>query len=137
MIRNFLIARDDRGAAAVEFALAIPVLVMMIWGIFQISIVLQARAGIEQALGQGARYATIYDTTTSKRPTNSQISAKIVASKFGLRNGTWHTPVIDTTNEAASGYITISVQYDLPTDFLLFNGPTIALTESKRVYTQS
>lgn len=137
MIRSLLIARNEKGAAAVEFALAIPVLVMIMWGIFQIAIVLQARAGIEQALGQGARYATIYDTTTNKRPTNSQISAKIVAAKFGLRNGTWHTPVIDTSNESASGYITISVQYDLPTDFLLISGPTIALTESKRVYIQS
>jgi Flp pilus assembly protein TadG len=128
--------RDIRGSAAVEFAVSVPVLIVMIWGIFQVAMVLQAQAGVEQALGEGARYATIFNTTTNARPTNTQISSKIVNSKFGIRNGTWHTPTIDTTNEAASGYIVINVQYDVPTNFLIFSGPTISLSESKRVYIQ-
>ena len=128
--------RDIRGSAAVEFAVAVPVLIVIIWGIFQVAMVLQAQAGIQQALGEGARLATIFDTTTNARPTNTQISNKIVNAKFGIRNGTWHTPAIDTTNEAGSGYIDISVQYDVPTDFLLFTGPSITLSESKRVYIQ-
>lgn len=127
---------DIRGSAAVEFAVSVPVLIVMIWGIFQIAMVLQAQAGVQQALGEGARLATIFDTTTNARPTNTQISNKIVNAKFGIRNGTWHTPSIDTTNEAAGGYINISVQYDVPTNFLVFSGPTITLSESKRVYVQ-
>jgi Flp pilus assembly protein TadG len=129
--------RDEKGAAAIEFAIAVPVLILIIWGIFQIAIVLQARAGVQQALGEGARYATIYDTTTNSRPTDSQISAKITSAKFGIRDGTWHTPVIDDSNESSGGYITISVEYDLSTDFLFFQGPDVTLTESKRVYTQT
>jgi Flp pilus assembly protein TadG len=130
------LVRDIRGSAAVEFAVSVPVLIVMIWGIFQVAMVLQAQAGVEQALGEGARYATIFNTTTNARPTNTQISNKIVNAKFGIRNGTWHTPTIDTTNEAASGYIVINVQYDVPTNFLIFSGPTISLSESKRVYIQ-
>jgi len=129
--------RNDRGSAAIEFAVAVPVLIVMIWGIFQVAIVLQARAGVQQALGEGARLATIYDTTTNARPTDTEISDKIVAAKFGIRNGTWHTPTIDTTNETTDGYIDISVQYDVPTDFLIFAGPEITLSQSKRVYVQS
>lgn len=128
--------RDVRGSAAVEFALSVPVLIVMIWGIFQIAMVLQAQAGVQQALGEGARLATIFDTTTNARPTNTQISNKIVNAKFGIRNGTWHTPSINTTNEASGGYIVISVQYDVPTNFLVFSGPTITLSDSKRVYVQ-
>lgn len=128
--------RDIRGSAAVEFAVSVPVLIVLIWGIFQVAMVLQAQAGVQQALGEGARLATIFDTTTNARPTNTQISNKIVNAKFGIRNGTWHTPSIDTTNEAASGYILISVQYDVPTNFLIFSGPVITLSESKRVYIQ-
>ena len=128
--------RDIRGSAAVEFALSVPVLIVMIWGIFQIAMVLQAQAGVQQALGEGARLATIFDTTTNARPTNTQISNKIVNAKFGIRNGTWHTPSINTTNEASGGYIVISVQYDVPTNFLVFSGPTITLSDSKRVYVQ-
>jgi Flp pilus assembly protein TadG len=112
------------------------VLILMIWGIFQIAMVLQAQAGVEQALGEGARYATIFNPATNARPTNTQISNKIVNAKFGIRNGTWHTPSINTTNEAAGGYIVIGVQYDVPTNFLVFPGPTITLSKSKRVYIQ-
>ena len=131
------LVRDVRGSAAVEFAVSVPVLIVMIWGIFQIALVLQAQAGVQQALGEGARLATIFNTTTNARPTNTQISNKIVSSKFGIRNGTWHTPAIDTTNEASNGYIVITVQYDVPTDFLIFSGPSITLSESKRVFTQT
>jgi len=136
MMRVRKLFNDVRGSAAVEFAVAVPVLIVMIWGIFQVAMVLQAQAGIQQALGEGARLATIFDTTTNARPTNTQISNKIVNAKFGMRNGTWHTPTIDTTNEAGSGYIVINVQYDVPTNFLVFSGPTITLSESKRVYIQ-
>jgi Flp pilus assembly protein TadG len=129
--------RDESGAAAIEFAIAVPVLIMMIWGIFQVAMVLQANAGVQQALGQGARYATIFNTTTNSRPTDDQISSRITAAKFGIRNGTWHTPVIDDSNEASDGYIDISVEYDVPTDFLLFDGPHVTLAHSKRVYTQT
>ena len=129
--------RDIRGSAAVEFAVSVPILIVLIWGIFQVAMVLQAQAGVQQALGEGARLATIFDTTTNARPTNTQISSKIVNAKFGIRNGTWHTPAIDTTNESSGGYIVISVQYDVPTNFLIFSGPTITLSESKRVYIQT
>ena len=129
--------RDDRGSAAIEFAIAVPVLIMMIWGMFQISILLESNAGVEQALGEGARYATIYDTTTNARPTNAQISTKITGAKFGTGAGTWQTPVIDTANEAADHYITINVEYDVPTDFLFFRGPNVTIAKSKRVYIQT
>lgn len=128
--------RDERGSAAIEFAIAVPVLIFMIWGMFQISILLEANAGVEQALGEGARYATIFDTTTNARPTNDQISAKITGAKFGTGAGDWQDPEINTDNEA-DGYITINVEYDVPTDFLFFDGPNVAITKSKRVYIQT
>lgn len=128
---------DERGSAAIEFAIAVPVLVMMIWGMFQVSIILEANAGVDQALGEGARYATIFDTTTNARPTDEQIADKITATKFGIRNGDWQDPEINTDNETSDGYITINVEYDLPTDFLFFQGPDISIVKSKRVYTQT
>jgi len=104
-MRRPSLMHDIRGSAAVEFAVSVPVLIFMIWGIFQVAMVLQAQAGIQQAMGEGARLATIFDTTTNARPTNAQISSKIVNAKFGIRNGTWHTPSIDTT----IGYVLLFV----------------------------
>lgn len=120
--------RDESGAAAVEFALAVPVLITLIWGILQVSLLFQANAGMQQALGQAARYATIYPT-----PSTDDISDKITSAKFGVGNGTWDTPVIDTSH-ASDGYYTISVSYDQPTDFLFFAGPNVTLSASKKVY---
>lgn len=119
------------GSAAVEFAVAVPVLAMMVWGIFQVGVLYEANAGMQHALGEGARYTTIWPT-----PTDTQIQTKITSAKFGLGNGTWDTPVIDNANSAAAngGYKLITVTYHQPTDFLLIAGPTVDLSASKRVY---
>ena len=129
--------RDEQGSTAIEFAIAIPVLISMIWGMFQVSLLLQSNAGVEQALGEGARYATIFNVATGARPTNDQISNKITGAKFGTGLGTWQNPVINTDHEASDGYITISVQYNVATNFLFFAGPNVTIAKSKRVYIQT
>jgi Flp pilus assembly protein TadG len=118
---------DSEGAAAIEFAIAVPVLTVMIWGMFQIGLIFQANAGMQHSLGEAARYATIFPT-----PTDTQLQNRITARKFGLGNGTWGTPTIAT--DAAAGTKTITVTYSQPTDFLLFSGPTVTMTKSKVVY---
>lgn len=118
---------DRMGSAAVEFAIAVPVLVTMIWGIFQTALLYEANAGMRHALGEGARYATIWQP-----PTDEQIQAKITSAKFGVGNGTWDTPVI--TTDATANTKTITVSYHQPTDFLLFSGPTVNMTATKTVY---
>lgn len=120
------LSQDSSGSASIEFAVGVPILIALIWGIFQISLLFQAGAGVQNALGQAARYATIYPT-----PTDTQIKALIQSSKFGVAHGTWSTPTIITD---ASGYKVITVSYSQPTDFLFFQGPTVTLTKSKRVY---
>jgi Flp pilus assembly protein TadG len=132
-LRPIRIARDSRGSSAVEFALAVPVLVSMIWGVFQIALVLEANAGMQNALGQAARYSTIYRVDTSDhRPTDTEIGNYITNNKFGLSRGTWGTPSIET--DATAGTKTITVTYTQPLDFLLFQGPSVTLTKSKVVY---
>jgi Flp pilus assembly protein TadG len=113
----------------IEFAIAVPVLVLMMWGIFQVGMVFQANAGMQNALGEAARYATIFPT-----PSDTAIQAKITGHKFGLR-GTWATPTIATNTTTKSKLITVS--YSQPLDFLMFPGPTVTLTKSKRVYYSS
>jgi hypothetical protein len=122
---------SSRCAAAIEFAIAIPTLMSMIWGMFQIGLIFQANAGMQHALGEAARYATIYPT-----PTDTQIQSMITSHKFGLGNGTWTAPAIDNTYiAAASGaYKGITVSYSQPTDFLFFSGPTVTITKSKTIY---
>lgn len=127
MKRLIQLLSDRRGSAAIEFVVAIPILVLMIWGIFQIGILYQANAGMQHALGEGARLATVWPTRS-----DAEIQSKITSAKFGLANGTWGTPQITTDTTAKTK--TISVTYSQPTDFLFFQGPTVTLSASKVVY---
>ncbi len=131
--------RDQAGAAAIEFALAVPVLVVMIYGIFQIGIAFQASAGMQHALGEGARLATICQNPTADGicgvATEAQIKAKINAKVFGTGVGTFSDPTVTTPlSTDCTSCRDMSVTFTMPTSFLLFPGPTINLTRSKRVY---
>lgn len=118
--------RDDRGAAMVEFAMSVPVLITFIWGIFQLSLVFEADAGMQHALGEAARLATIYPT-----PTDDSIKSRITEKKFGVQNGTWAEPSIVDNGDGSK---TISVTYSQPLDFLFFEGPDVSLTRTKKVF---
>ena len=131
------ISRDDRGAAAVEMAFALPILVVMLWAFVQLAQVYRAVAGIQQALGEGARYATLClnpGATGCVAPTSDQIKTKINASVYGIGPGTFtvNDPVPGTSGTAS--YYDLTVSYSQPTNLLLFPGPTMSLSRSKRVW---
>ena len=65
MTLHHLLRRCQRGAAVIEFALTVPILVLIIYGIFQVGLLFQANAGMQHALGEGARYATLCMPTST------------------------------------------------------------------------
>jgi hypothetical protein len=119
------ILRNDRGAAAIEMAFAVPVLALFLYGIFEIGVIFQANAGMQHALGEGARYATIYPA-----PTNAQIKQRIDDKVFGVGIGDFEAE--DVVNGA--NYKDLSVTFSMPTFFLFFHGPDVNITRTKRVY---
>lgn len=125
MIRFTRLKRNERGAAAIEFAIAVPVLVLFIYGIFRLGLLFQANAGMQHALGEGARYATIYPT-----PSNSQIQTRMNDKLFGNGYGAFTV----AAPADGTGFKTLSVSYTTPMDFLLVPGPTVTMTRSKKVY---
>lgn len=130
--------KNENGAAVVEFALSLPVLVTLIYGIFEFSQLYWANAGIQHALGEGARYATlcIPDTSSSTgcdNPSDTNIVAIENAKLFGPDSGTFNVQ----TPTTSSGYKTLTITYTRTMNFLFFTGPTITLTRSKQVYTVS
>jgi Flp pilus assembly protein TadG len=52
-------AREERGAAAVEFALVLPILIVIVFGIINFGIVLAQKASIAGAVRTGARYGSV------------------------------------------------------------------------------
>jgi len=127
-----LLRRCQRGAAAIEFAIAVPILIVFIYGIFQVGLLYEANAGMQHALGEGARQASLYDSSTTDHvPTDTSIKAKMNAKLFGTNDGTF--TVSDPVN--GTGYKTLTISYTRQMNFLFMPGPNVTLTRSKKVYT--
>lgn len=136
MFRRRLI-NNQQGAAAIEMAFALPVLIVMLWAFVQLAEIYRALAGIQQALGQGARYATLClspSVTGCSVPTASNIKTQIQNSVYGVGPGTFSvtTPVL--ANSGNAQYYDLTVSYTQSTSLLLFPGPTITVSRSKRVW---
>ena len=134
---RFNLSRDDRGAAAVEMAFALPVLVVMLYAFVQLAEVYRAVAGMQQALGEGARYATLCLSQSASgctAPTAAQVKTKINSSVYGIGPGTFTVadPTLGTSGTAS--YYDLTVSYSQPTNLLIFPGPTMSLSRSKRVW---
>jgi Flp pilus assembly protein TadG len=56
---------DERGAAAVEFAMILPLLIVLVFGIVQFSIAYNRQQGLHAAAREGARVASLPNTTQS------------------------------------------------------------------------
>jgi len=123
------IVRDRRGAAVIEMAFALPALVVMIWAIVQLGLVFRAMSGIQHALGEGARLATLYP-----QPDNDAIEAKIEEAVYGIGPGTFTIEDPVPGEADGSGYLDLEVTYTQATDLLLIPGPTITVSRSKRVW---
>jgi len=144
MLRRYL-KSDDQGAATVEMAFALPVLVIMLYAFVQLAEVYRAVAGMQQALGEGARFATLCysqsatgcaapDPGTGTSPAANTIKAKIYTSVYGIGPGTF---TVDDPVSGTSGtgkYYDLTVTYSQPTNLIMFHGPTMSLTRKKRVW---
>jgi len=123
--------RDVRGAAVIEMAIALPVLILFVYGIFQVGIAFQASAGMQNALGEGARYATLFPVKS-----DDQIRDRINERVFGTAIGTFSPPSVTTPDSSVCTKCRLlSVTFTMTPNFLFFTGPPITLTREKRVYT--
>ena len=82
------IRRNEQGAAVIEMAFALPVLIVLMWMIVQLGLVFRAMSGIQHGLGEGARMATIYSSKTiATRKT--EIKARITNAVYGIGPGSF------------------------------------------------
>lgn len=56
---------DQRGAAAVEFAIVLPLLILLVFGIVQFSILYNRKQGLHAAAREGARLASLPQKTVA------------------------------------------------------------------------
>lgn len=121
--------KDESGVAVIEMAFALPVLIMLIWIVVQLGLVFRAMSGIQHALGEGARAATLWPV-----PTDSTIQAKMNAAVYGIKPGTFTIPTPTAGTADGSNYLDLKVTYTQKTDLIFIPGPTITVSRSKRVW---
>ena len=135
-MRQFLsrLRQSTKGVAAIEFAMAVPVLVVLIVGAVQLGVLFFANAGLNNALDEGARYATIYDTTTGTHPTTSQITNYITSHEYGLTSANVGGPTYATGTSNGANYLEITLTYRVPLNFILIRVPPVTLSKTRRAY---
>jgi hypothetical protein len=131
----------------VEFAFAFPVLVILIYCIAQLGMVYRAVSGMQHALGEGARLATLcvnISSTSCNSPSDDDIAERMEEAVYGVGPGTFTyavTPIDDpltpTVDESDAGWRDLEVTYTQETSLLLAPGPTIVVTRNKRAWVAS
>ena len=105
-------ARDD-GQAAVEFAMALPVIVVVMLAIVQVAVAMRDEIAVELATREGARAAVV---------TTDVVGAANTAARRAV-----DLP-IDVTAASHGGLVTVTVTYTDPTDIAVigrFIGPIV------------
>ena len=129
MKRAFRILRDPSGATLIEFAFALPVLILFIWMLYQFALVFRANSGIQHSLGEGARMATLWPT-----PDYNDVKAKMQEAVYGIGPGDFDITTPQEGEEDGATYLDLEVTYTQGTNMLLFPGPDIEITKTKRVW---
>ena len=129
MKRLIRICRDIRGAAVIEMAFALPAMIVMMWMVVQLGLVFRAMSGIQHALGEGARFATLFP-----QPENDAIHDKIEDAVYGIGPGTFNIAEPEVGVEDGTVFLDLEVTYTQETDLLFLPGPTITVSRSKRVW---
>ena len=127
MMRNIL--RSTGGSSTVDFAFALPVLVVMMIGIMQMGLTLHASGAMRHAVGEGIRLAKV-DPTASQADIEAEVKDEMTA--LDLDKIVTLEVTRGTSNGVAFGRIRL--QYRVDPVIQLLPVPAITLTEEKQAY---
>lgn len=121
--------RDEGGAVAVEFAIVLPVLVMLLFGIIQWSIYFNRLQGLQAAAREGARVAALPQST------QSDIKAKVNAALDGVVSSSSSRTITVTPSsgnpcdlQPVGTSVTVVVKVSTDLDIPLWGSETVTQT---------
>ena len=98
--------RSQKGAAIVEMAFALPAFIVLVWMIVQLGLVFRAMSGIQHALGEGARAATLWPV-----PDTDTVEARMNNAVYGIGPGTFNVVQAVPGTADGSDYLDLEVTY--------------------------
>jgi len=72
-------ASDERGAAAVEFALVLPVLAMLVFGVISFAVIFAQQLSLGNAARQGARFGVVGNRTCAEIMAETKQASETIA----------------------------------------------------------
>lgn len=121
--------RDTTGAAAIEFAIVAPVLLLLVLGIWNAGLVLFAQNGIRNAVEVGARHATIFP-----QPSQEQIRQRVRDGYYGPTRGAIDGPHLVYGLQNNAQIVTISMSYTHETTLPFLALPPVTLRHERTAY---
>jgi Flp pilus assembly protein TadG len=119
------------GAAMVEFALVLPLLLFIIWGIVDISRAFQTIDSLTSAVREGARAGAVASSRPHTGVTASGIKA-LVAQDFTPMGAPLDTSLVTVAMDLTSGEVTVSANYQFQALTPLLWAITISRTAAFR-----
>ncbi len=114
--------RDTSGASAVEFALILPSLCLLIFAIVNLSMLMMTTAGLHYATQSASRYASIYTNVHGAAPADVQAFG---AARY--KGMTAAAPVFTLASAACGSQVTATVTYKFITGLFTLSVPMTAV----------
>lgn len=124
-------AKNERGAAVVEFAIASVVLLMLLFGIISYGYALSFKQGLTQAAAEGARAGAVATSGQAQTAAAAAIAPALNAFKKSCSSTgmscTYSTLAADTGCAAGTSCLRVRVSYDYRNYPLLPKFPGLGL----------
>ncbi len=117
LIKIARLLRDTRGVAAVEFAFAFPVLLLLLVGTLDIGRALWYVSTLDHAAREGARYASLHGAESLYPASDAEIQAFVRDRAIGINPSNLTVSVAWAPNRYSGGYVRVQVAQ--PFGFLL------------------
>lgn len=109
LLRNFL--RDTRGVAAVEFALSLPIIVMLMFGLIEVGRIVYTQTALSFAAQEGTRFAIVRDGNVTTEEIEAFAASQLIAVVDGQLAVFAATAPVDPGTNTSLITIEVSMEY--------------------------
>jgi len=126
-------ARDDKGAAAVEFALVLPILVLLLFGMIEFGVVYDAQLQVTHAAREGARRAAVGGNMAAVQAVVDAQTTGLGSSKALLVAPTVVPPAPPIQDATLGDHYVVTVQYVYKLDIPLWGERDLLLKSTAQM----
>jgi Flp pilus assembly protein TadG len=131
--------RDNRGASAIEFVILAPALIMMLLGVMQIGLYMQAQNALSGVAGDMSRYMSV-EYQKDNKITNTQLEtlayARATGAPYLLDGAKLATTATNSATQPIANVreIELKLNYKVPSVMAFANMGPLQLTYTKSIF---